>query len=196
MKPRHFSTHGPVHRPSANAHRPGANAHSERGIVLIICLLFLLLISITAAVSVRGASSSEAVANNSRTQALAMQAAEAALGYCEKLVTDFAKNGTGLAPPAAPVGGAAFTWESLANWDGAGTSANVQIVPFADSQSTSSARYFKRAPECMAQYYLVGKKDTAIVTARGFGPDVAAVDSARSVPKGAEVWLQSVLTLQ
>ena len=171
-------------------------ARGERGVVLIICLMFLLLISITAAVSVRGASSSEAVANNSRTQALAMQAAEAALGHCEKLVTDFVKNGTGQAPPAAPVGGGPYTWQSLANWDGTGTLANVQVVSFADSQSGSSTRYFKRSPECMAQYYLVGTTNTAIVTARGFGPDVAAADNARSAPKGAEVWLQSVLTLQ
>jgi len=171
-------------------------ARGERGVVLIICLMFLLLISITAAVSVRGASSSEAVANNSRTQALAMQAAEAALGHCEKLVTDFVKNGTGTAPSAAPVGGAPYTWQSLANWDGTGTLANVQVVSFADSQSGSSTRYFKRSPECMAQYYLVGTTNTAIVTARGFGPDVAAADNARSAPKGAEVWLQSVLTLQ
>jgi type IV pilus assembly protein PilX len=188
MTPRHLAD-------QVSLHRRYAHARPERGVVLIICLLFLLLISITAAVSVRGASSSEAVANNSRTQALAMQAAEAALGYCEKLVTDFVKNGTGKAPPSAPVAGDAYGWESLANWDGAGTDANVQVVPFADSQSGSDTRYFKRSPECMAQYYLVGKADTAIITARGFGPDVAAADNARSAPKGAEVWLQSVLTL-
>ena len=49
-------------------------ADPERGIILIICLIFLAIISVTAAVTVRSASSSEAVAN-SRTQALAMQAA-------------------------------------------------------------------------------------------------------------------------
>ena len=169
-------------------------ARGEHGVVLIICLLFLLLISITAAVSVRGASSSEAVANNSRTQALAMQAAEAALGYCEKLVTNFAKDGSGTAPINAPVSGAAYNWESLTNWDGTGTLTNVQVVPFADSQSGAAHPYFKRSPECMSQYYMVGKTNTAVITARGFGPDVAATDSARNAPKGAEVWLQSILT--
>ena len=189
MRPGNFSG-------AAALRRAPLQVGGQRGVVLIICLMFLLLISITAAVSVRGATSSEAVANNSRTQALAMQAAEAALGYCEKLFNEFAKNGIGQAPPAAPVGGAPYTWQTLANWDGAGTQANVQVVPFGDSASGEVKRYFRRSPECIAQYYMVGKTDTAVITARGFGPDVAEVNAARSAPKGAEVWLQSILTLQ
>ena len=51
-----------------------------------------------------------------------------------KLVTNFAKDGSGTAPTNAPVAGAAYKWESLTNRDGTGTLPNVQVVPFADSE--------------------------------------------------------------
>lgn len=165
---------------------------------MIICLVFLLVISLTAAVSVRSAASSEAVANSTRTQALAMQAAEAALLHCERQVRAHAANaGEGREPDAAPVGaGTKYRWEQLALWDGAGTAGNVTSVPFADSASLAKLRYFKRSPECMAQYVAVGDVNTTVVTARGFGPDVPPADAARSAPRGAEIWLQSILTLE
>jgi hypothetical protein len=178
--------------------RRAHNADHQGGIILIICLIFLAIISITAAVTVRSATSSEAVANSSRTQALAMQAAEAALLFCERQVKAFAANPSdGMEPVAAPLGaGAQYRWEQLTFWDGTGTDLNVTVVPFADSASTGAARYFRRSPECMAQYASAGSTTTSVITARGFGPDVAQADVARSAPKGAEVWLQSILTLE
>ena len=37
---------------------------------------------------------------------------------------------------------------------------------------------------------------TYVITARGFGPEVPAVDAARSRPRGSEVWLQSTIEIQ
>jgi hypothetical protein len=61
---------------------------------------------------------------------------------------------------------------------------------------------FKRPPECMVES-LTGARPTGagtgrftasfIVTARGFGPDVAAADANRSRPVGTEIWLQSTI---
>lgn len=170
----------------------------QRGVIMIICLVFLLVISLTAAVSVRSAASSEAVANGTRTQALAMQAAEAALLHCERQVRANRLNAAdGLEPQAAPAGaGTKYRWEQLELWDGEGTAANVTTVPFADSASSGKFRYFRRPPECMAQYVDVGVLNTTVITARGFGPDVSAPDAQRSAPRGAEIWLQSILTLE
>jgi PilX N-terminal len=53
----------------------------QRGVLLIITLIMLVVISGVAALSIKGSGSSEALANNVRTQGLAIQAAEAALRY-------------------------------------------------------------------------------------------------------------------
>ena len=55
----------------------------QRGVLLIVTMILLLIISGVAAITIKGSGSSENVANNTRTQALAMQAAEAALRYAE-----------------------------------------------------------------------------------------------------------------
>jgi hypothetical protein len=48
----------------------------------------------------------------------------------------------------------------------------------------------------MAQYLQAASTRTVVITARGFGPDVAAdTGGARAVPRGSEVWLQSTLTM-
>ena len=60
--------------------RPAA----QRGIVLIMALIMLVVISLLTAVSVRNATSSEGVNANVRQTQLAGQAAETALRYCER----------------------------------------------------------------------------------------------------------------
>jgi type IV pilus assembly protein PilX len=63
---------------------------------------------------------------------------------------------------------------------------------------------YKRAPECMVEPVPVVLAGTAVantsssfvVTARGFGPEVAAADGSRSHPLGSEVWLQSHVQFQ
>lgn len=167
-----------------------------RGVMLVVCLMFLLIISLTAAVTVRRATSSDAVAGSGRTQALAFQAAEAALLYCESFVTQPATAGpAGSAPAAAPAAmHEPFDWQTLAHWDGPDSHARVRTVPFAGSDSEGGRPYYQRSPECMAQYQLAGSTATAVVTARGFGPEVAPADGGRSAPRGTEIWLQSVVS--
>jgi Tfp pilus assembly protein PilX len=57
--------------------------HSQRGVTLIIALIMVIIIGLTSAAAMRGATSSEKVVNNIRMQNLAQQYAEAALRYCE-----------------------------------------------------------------------------------------------------------------
>ncbi|MES2974584.1 MAG: PilX N-terminal domain-containing pilus assembly protein [Pseudomonadota bacterium] len=168
-----------------------------RGVMLIVCLMFLLVISLTAAVTVRRAASSDAVAGNARTHTLALQAAEAGLLHCERLFAAFAADpAQGLAPAAAPAGaGEPFLWEGLGNWDGPSAQGKARRVPFGDSESGGAQAYFRRSPECMAQYYAAGRTATAVVTARGFGPEVAPQGGGQAAPRGTEVWLQSVMTV-
>lgn len=172
----------------------------ERGVVLVIAMILLVVLSLISVAAVRSASSTEIAANNARQQGLAMQAAEAALRYCETGAISFMK-GTGtlqITPQAQPSSAAGtYTWQVLSNWDGAGSSATPGLRILTDAEVNSvtgaNAKLYKRYPECMVQYQFNVPLDLnrVVVTARGFGPDVPAVDGSRTAPKGSEVWLQS-----
>ena len=125
-------------------------SHDERGVVLIIALVMLVVVSLLATFSIRNALSTEGVAGNVRTTQLANQAAEIALRYCEDAVVNYIKIGTPLPgspalalqnPQIPPLG------VSTANWDG--TRTGVFVVPSA-SVNTGSAT-FSRMPECLAE---------------------------------------------
>lgn len=93
-------------------------------------------------------------------------------------------------------GGSGKEWQNLATWDSNTT--RTFVLPL----SMVGTATFKRPPECMVES-LTGARPTGagtgrftasfIVTARGFGPDVAAADANRSRPVGTEIWLQSTI---
>lgn len=171
---------------------PTRSPQRSRGVVLLVCLVMILLISVSAAMTVRGAVSAEATTNASRKEALAMQAAEAALGHCERETHRFVVDSSqGLAPANAGTD----RWKDLRNWDGASSTAYVTIASFAQGDLGVGASIFRRMPECMTEYRDADKKQV-IVTARGFGPEVRSVDSSRAAPRGTEIWLQSIISLQ
>jgi type IV pilus assembly protein PilX len=186
-----------------------ARRHSRQGgVVLIVALLLLMVLTILASMSIRGASSSEQIANQDRLKTTAQQAAEAALRYCEGLVQTYTFDNTknipalgGLIPAAAPAGGV-FNWEISAGqnfWDNAPGLIAPQIVPFASAGDGTGGRvrYFLRSPECIAQYTAAGNNKVFVTTARGFGPEVQMAPNPKNgtLPVGTEVWLQSVVTM-
>lgn len=185
---------------SPKSHYPRHQSHQKQsGVVLIIALILLMLMSMITAYSVRNAGSSSQVSGNNRAQALAMQAAEAALGHCEFAVENHRKGiaasaGTASmvpmnAPSTTPL---EYQWQDIEMWDGAGTDANVTVLTATDMND--AGKLYKRFPECMAQYVQAGNTQRIVVTARGFGPEVPS-DATRSAPTGSEVWLQSTLSL-
>ncbi|MDD2810921.1 PilX N-terminal domain-containing pilus assembly protein [Rhodoferax sp.] len=189
--------------PSFHAARPHTpHPSKEKGVVLIVSLIVLVVISMLAITSLRNVSSSEMISGNVRTTELANQAAEFALRYCEKEVENF-KNGLSNItindysdPPL---------WSkldnktnSLVNWEGANSAGKVNILDGALlNQANITYATYKRLPECMIE---VGedkpKADASVfkITARGFGPEVSAADNNRTRPVGTEVWLQSTIT--
>lgn len=181
---------------------PVRRRSKEQGVVLVISLVMLVIISLLATFSIRNSVSSEAVSGNVRTTQLAAQAAEIALRYCEDAVvanirtaTALPTNGTStltildnVEPPRAV---------NPANWDTVST--DVFVLPTA---VLGAGTAFKRMPECMVERVPVLTPTgtltfttTYLVTARGFGPEVAA-DPARGRPNGSEVWLQSTIELE
>lgn len=186
-------------------HRKHAT-HSQNGVVLIVALILLVVISLLAVTSMRNAASSESVAGNVRTTELATQAAEIALRHCEssaikitKLIADpldtsvEATYTTTLAEINILRANTSVQWQSTATWDSTST------APYVLPSSLVDAATFKRPPECMVESLTgvtaVGTNAAFVITARGFGPEVAAADASRTRPQGTEVWLQSTIEL-
>jgi type IV pilus assembly protein PilX len=179
----------------------------QRGVVLIIAMIMLIVISLLAITSMRNSASTEALAGNVRTTELATQAAEIALRHCESSVieiTTVAAGGTStgyittmnamnILPSSTPA-----KWQDTATWDSATTL--TFVIPSAVMGGSTT---YKRAPECMVETLpvmaagstVVNSTSSFVITARGFGPEVAA-DATRARPTGSEVWLQSHIELQ
>lgn len=186
-------------------HRKHA-AHSQDGVVLIIALILLVVISLLAVTSMRNTASSESMAGNVRTTELATQAAEIALRHCEasaikitKLIANpsdtsaEATYSTTLAESNVLRASTSVQWQSTTTWDS--TSTATYVLP----SSLVGTDTFKRPPECMVESLTgvtaVGTNAAFIITARGFGPEVAAADGSRTRPQGTEIWLQSTIEI-
>lgn len=174
----------------------------QRGVVLVIAMIFLVVLSLVSVAAIRSASSTEIASNNARQRALAMQAAEAALRHCETGVVNHMRGAGTLRitpEPEPSTATSTYTWQMLSKWDGATSTPSLSphliVLTSADvNTNTGSDKLYKRFPECMVQvqYNVPIDNNRVIVTARGFGPDVAELDPAtRAAPKGTEVWLQS-----
>ncbi len=179
------------------------------GVVLVIALVLLAAMSLLAASSLRGAISTESISGAVRTSEMALQAAEIALRHCESfasLATAPTDPPTDLRPPAP---GTPQAWQDLENWDI--RSAKAIVLALSKLNGSGSSGPYRRPSECMIEPLpiLAGEASQAspaalgsiagtgtpvlsvtafVITARGFGPDVAA---GRGRPVGSEVWLQS-----
>lgn len=156
--------------------------------VLIVALILLVVISLLAVTSLRNAGSSESVSANVRTTEMATQAAEMALRYCESQV---------IGTPSVALGASTTPqWQNLTTWDTETTSSAVTFaVPLSELNQSGMSATYKRAPECMVEH--LPAISTYVVTARGFGPEVAALTGTTRIrPVGTEVWLQSHIELE
>lgn len=178
----------------------------QRGVVLVVALIMLVIISLLATFSIRNATSTEAVAGNVRTTQLATQAAEIALRYCEDGVTQsFATTPTFTITPSFilsaqdPPRALQKIGNNLDYWDTATSVAHNAIIVIPTSALGGSATY-SRPPECLIEAVQVlnssgalSTTSTFLITARGFGPEVGAASADRKRPTGSEVWLQSTI---
>lgn len=160
----------------------------ERGVALLVALVVLVIIGLMSASIMRGALSSDLIANNTRVQTLASQSAQIALRYCEDQATANVPAITVLEAAANPDQNA---WLTYANWGDANT---VNDVPSDYLTSENSTFTPSKAPQCMVQKMLVGGATVYQVTARGFSPDYSA-DESGFTNTGSVVWLQSVVSL-
>jgi type IV pilus assembly protein PilX len=183
----------------------------QKGVVLVIALILLIVMSLLAVTSMRNASSSESVAGNVRTTELATQAAEIALRHCESSAIMITKGSPAAPNPANYTttltstnllrAATAVAWQTIGTWDG--TSTSVYVLP---STVVGGSTTYKRPPECMveslngaaAPAFSATTTDAFLITARGFGPEVDALanPATRVRPIGTEVWLQSTIEIK
>jgi Tfp pilus assembly protein PilX len=194
---------------------------SQRGIVLFVALIMLVIISLMAVMIVRNATSSEAVNSNVRQLQLATQAAETALRYCEDAAINLINSGTAtvaqlgvIAVPAttttialslthiltAPAAGTTPASVITSNWDRNSGTPLPLVVPLSTINLPGATVTYARPGECMLERLNPDAVSPFVnvmtITARGFGPEVAAADSSRTRPTGSEVWLQSTIQLR
>lgn len=168
---------------------------AQQGVVLVVALIMLIVISLLAAVGTRNAASSETVSGNIRTTELATQSAEIALRYCETAVQQIVSGtGTLASLPTVSMPASPPNWQDMDNWDGAGAATATFVIPASSVNTSTATVAFKRSPECQVERMTVGTSTTRtfVITARGFGPEVAA---GTGRPQGSEVWLQSTFEL-
>jgi len=160
--------------------------------VLVVALVMLAIIGLMSAAIMRNAISTDVVSDNNRRQTQANQAAQAALRYCEKLVT-----GEVTVPAGSPAFSVATavtsqaneTWVTFANWLAAQAAGGPVAVP-------STVYTTSKPPQCMAQHRtLTGANDVIVVTARGFS-DNHEQDAQGHTKAGSVIWLQSIVQLE
>jgi len=191
---------------------PLGSRQTQKGAVLIIVLIMLGLLSMMAASSLHNAQSSESISGNTRTTELAHQAAEIALRHCEASVMMRMAIQSGDTTSATARYTTSFTYahippfESPPAWqDAAGqwdkSNPYVFVMPLSLMGDTA---LYKRAPECMVESISeqpprttqpAGTRNHFVITARGFGPEVAPAGPKRLRPVGTEVWLQTHVSL-
>lgn len=183
------------------------SSHAQTGVVLIIALIMLVVISLLAVSSMRGAGSAESIAGNVRTTELATQAAEIALRHCESSAIKITRVLAGDTTSAEATysttlveanilrASTAVQWQYAPLWDN--TTTATFVLSTATMALTGGTITYKRPPECMIESLTgatpVGTAASFVITARGFGPEVEA---GTGRPKGAEVWLQSTIEIQ
>lgn len=171
--------------------------HRQRGIVLPVALVLLVVVSFAGLFAARNSASFEQFSNNLRTVNVARHAAELGLRYCEQAVIDLTDDDSAtytkaitdrILSPATPESDITQgQWNSLSNW--ADGSANLITVPVTYNANVNASVQLTNAPTCMAELL---SDDRFVVTARGLSND-ARVDGDGRLTNGSEVWLQSVL---
>lgn len=178
---------------------------AQHGVVLIIAMVLLVVISLLGVTSLRNAGSTENVAGHVRTTELARQAADIALRHCESSVLAIERGApdyittflaSDILPPSEPL-----AWRDMSaetGWDSASTA--TYILPLDLVNDVGMAfRVYRRPPECRVEQLAAVTTTNAtfyVITARGFGPEVAPADARRQAPDGSEVWLQSHIELR
>lgn len=174
----------------------------QRGVVLPVALVLLVVISFAGILAVRNSANAEQMSNNLRLNVQANQAAEVALKYGELVAMEEAgTTSTGnynndiariVALEVASPNDANAAWQTRANWN-AGAVNLISVPNRFYQRNANTVGRLQNAPTCIIQRFSIGDKDGFLITARGLS-NTAQLDNNGSLTSGSEVWLQSILT--
>ncbi len=173
----------------------------QKGVVLPIALILLVVISILGIMAMRNATIGEQTINAVRTNTATRAAAEMGLRYCEAVVYEITDapavklhEAEALKIGQKGTDGAVLTGETFDKglWN---VSANWKSSPgtYRISMTTANSG-FKNPPKCMIEKVkFASGEDGYLITSRGIGNEAEYSDTTGQVSSGAEIWLQSVL---
>lgn len=180
----------------------GNMCQTQRGSVLAITLMLLVVLALVGTFAIRNATQSERVMNGVRTSNVSEQAAETALRFCERLAQEHGQSGTFGGLTSATYIDDTITiakasdgvWSNRATWNP--NNARLLNLPAANYQTqVPNATNLTNAPQCIIERLNTGNATGFVITARGFGNDaVFNTDNSGAIISGAETWLQSTLT--
>ena len=175
----------------------------QRGVVLVIALLLLIVIGFSSSYVLRNALFGDLLSHNLSSGQVAQQAAEVALNYCNNQVIN---PGTPIPPIQPSTDGEPDLWKSAKTWS---NDAMAITIPIALLQPTNKTTFgvatYSKLPQCVFQFANlvnvegkasnVAAKPIAIwVTVRGYSPDYQAATSGVAAA-GSEVMLQSIVRM-
>lgn len=164
-----------------------------------MALIMLVIISLAGLMAARNSATYEQFSNNMRTTQVARQSAEAALRYCEGVVIDIVSNdGTThgkletkiFASELDPEKLSTGEWNTKKNWASKAANLITYTPTFNSAVHDDATVKTAHPPTCLIQPMT---DERFLVTARGFSND-ATVDEDGLLTRGAEIWLQSVLS--
>ena len=185
----------------------GGRGRQERGVVLVITLILIVILSLLGTFAIRNATQSERSINGIRSAEVAREAAETALRFCEQIAIfdgdgkDYTEYGTTglrgriIATAIGSESDSAAAWRAEANWK---NGSNVIEVPAAYyKKDTGGTAPLTNPPLCLIQKIettSTPKLSGYLITARGFANNAKYTSTTGKSAQGAESWMQSVLT--
>lgn len=179
--------------------------------VLVITLILIVILSLLATFAIRNATQSERSINGIRSAEVAREAAETALRFCEQVAifdgdgkdyTEYSTTGLRDKIITTTIGSESDTaaaWRTSSNWTGGKV---IEVPPAYFKKSTSgnaadAALELVTAPRCLIQKIettSTPKLTGYLITARGFANNAKLTEATGKSTRGAESWMQSVLT--
>lgn len=184
----------------------------QRGVVLVIALILVLIMSLLGTAAIRNATYSERSISGLRSADVAREAAETALRFCEEIAIfdaedkDYNEWGTsGLRQKIVEITVKSETdndavWRKAENWQNNSARIDVPAAYYkrqSGAGAASDGSQLKTAPVCVIQRLRTTYDPVLegyLITARGFANNARFNGSTGKTTQGAEAWMQSVLT--
>ncbi len=185
---------------------------AQRGVVLVISLILIVILSLLGTFAIRNAGQSERSINGVRSAEVAREGAETALRFCEQVAiydadgqvySEYGQTNVQAKIISIPaITGeldSTAAWRNVDNWKSAAAPIEVPAAYTTKNSggtTASDVSTVANKPLCVIQKInnTTTKLQGYLITARGFANNASFDSTTGKAKQGAEAWLQSVLT--